>query len=146
MQDVCRMEVLEATKQVVHNSGNMLRLKEDGRLDDLLQVTLGQAEHDVDSVEVLEIPWLDQVEKFDNEGVSYLSQKMELTKDALAVNLVLEHTSHLLDGDLFACWLVNGGADSTVTTLAEKLDALVVSTDVPVSKAIDSKTLSLHNC
>ena len=140
------MEVLEATKQVVHNSGNMLRLKEDGRLDDLLQVTLGQAEHDVDSVEVLEIPWLDQVEKFDNEGVSYLSQKMELTKDALAVNLVLEHTSHLLDGDLLACWLVNGGADSTVTTLAEKLDALVVSTDVPVSKAIDSKTLSLHNC
>lgn len=140
------MEVLEATKQVVHNSGNMLRLKEDGRLDDLLQVTLGQAEHDVDSVEVLEIPWLDQVEKFDNEGVSYLSQKMELTKDALAVNLVLEHTSHLLDGDLLACWLVNGGADSTVTTLAEKLDALVVSADVPVSKAIDSKTLSLHNC
>ena len=140
------MEVLKATKQVVHNSGNMLRLKEDGRLDDLLQVTLGQAEHDVDSVEVLEIPWLDQVEKFDNEGVSYLSQKMEFTKDALAVNLVLEHTSHLLDGDLLACWLVNGGADSTVTTLAEKLDALVVSTDVPVSKAIDSKTLSLHNC
>ena len=140
------MEVLEATKQVVHNSGNMLRLKEDGRLDDLLKVTLGQAEHDVDSVEVLEIPWLDQVEKFDNEGVSYLSQKMELTKDALAVNLVLEHTSHLLDGDLLACWLVNGGADSTVTTLAEKLDALVVSTDVPVSKAIDSKSLSLHNC
>ena len=140
------MEVLKATKQVVHNSGNMLRLKEDGRLDDLLQVTLGQAEHDVDSVEVLEIPWLDQVEKFDNEGVSYLSQKMELTKDALAVNLVLEHTSHLLDGDLLACWLVNGGADSTVTTLAEKLDALVVSADVPVSKAIDSKTLSLHNC
>ena len=71
-------------------------------------------------------------------------EEVELTKDSLAIDLILKHSSHLLDGYFLASRLVDGTADGTVATLAEDLDALVAGADLPISKLVQLQTLSLH--
>ena len=57
------MEVFQTTKQVVNDGSDVLILQKDGRFDDLLQVTLRKAEHNINSVEIFKVTRLDDVVK-----------------------------------------------------------------------------------
>ena len=61
---------------------------------------------------------------------------MNLTKDSLAVDLILEDTLHPLDGHLFARRLVNGTRNGAIRSLAEQLDTLILLADFPVGKFV----------
>ena len=72
-----------------------------------------------------------------------LTQQVQLSQNALAVDLILEDASHLLNGNFLSCWLVDSAAHGAVAALAKKLHALVVATDLPVSESVDSQSLAL---
>jgi len=69
---------------------------------------------------------------------------MKFSKDALAINFILEDTSHLFDGNLSSGGLMDGTTDCAITTLTEKLNTLIVSSNLPVGKSIQIEALSFH--
>ena len=68
---------------------------------------------------------------------------MQLSQNALAVDLVLEYASHLLDGHFLASGFVDSAAHGAVTTLSEQFYAFIITTDFPVSEPVDSQPFTL---
>ena len=108
------MQILKSTQKIVDHGRDVLLLEVDGRLDDLLQVTLLKVENEVDSVKVGGICGLYQIEQADHVLVLDLPQNANLAHDAFAVYLIFEDVFHLLDRYLLACWLIHSRCDSSV--------------------------------
>ena len=79
MYDIGSVEVLHSTEQVIDYCLDVFDLQVNGRLDDLLQVRLGQLEHYVKRVEGLLVPRLNHIQDVDDIGVAELPQQVYLS-------------------------------------------------------------------
>ena len=69
----------------------------------------------------------------------------DLTEDACAVNIIVEYTLHLLDGNLPSSRDMYCARDLTICSLAKNLYQVVVFTDFPVLKFFQSLvSLRIH--
>lgn len=73
-----------------------------GTFDDFFEVTLCQLQNEVEGIEMLWVLRFNNIDDLNDIGMLEFSQKVNLSKDPLAVDFVLENAIHLLDGHLLA--------------------------------------------
>ncbi len=70
------------------------------------------------------------------------SEESDFSQDTLAIDVVVEDSVHLLDGDLLTGGLVDGGGHLAVGASAEELDQFVVIADFPVLELLQTESFA----
>ena len=116
MVDTGRMEVTGTDRDIVHQRLDMQFGEEDGRAEEFFEIGIANLKNDVELVEAFQIFGDDDVVKLDKENVGDAAQDSHLTKDTLAIDQVVKHTVHALDGDHLAAARVTRLAHLSVGT------------------------------
>lgn len=127
VEDVGRMDVFEAAKELVEEVADVLQSQGLRGVDDLVEVRLHQVQHHVDGAEVAVGPPRPQ-DVFDGDDVVVLEvlQDLQLAQSALRVGHHVERVRDLLDGHRLPGVPAPRGADDAVGSGADGFDDLVV--------------------
>lgn len=107
MQDATRVNVLKAPQNLVQEELNVLVAEHLIRFNDLGQVGFHQIRHDVQLIEVLERPWLENA--FDREHVFVVeeSHDFQLAQRPQSKHFVLESLLNFFDSNQVLTFVFN---------------------------------------
>ncbi len=83
-------------------------------LDDFFEIAFSQLQNKVESIEMLWILRLYNIDDFDDIWMLKFSQKVDLSEDSFAIDFVLENAVHLLDSHFLASGLMQSTAHSSI--------------------------------
>mmetsp|Transcript_26258 Transcript_26258/g.56914 ORF Transcript_26258/g.56914 Transcript_26258/m.56914 type:complete len:203 (-) Transcript_26258:791-1399(-) len=131
MEHVGRMDVLQSSEELVQKVLDVIKGERLLRVDDPMKIGLHQLVANVDVVEVFDVPRKGRhhVGNTNNIFMMEVLEELDLTEDALGIDLVVEGAGDHLDGDLGLGRRVQCRNDDAVGTGTNDTDEGVLGID-----------------